>query len=438
MNLILIRACSNSCPYCFETAERQGGKQGEISMENVVAFARWARSARLGYLSLLGGEPFLHPKLGAIVQLLREVAPGTALRLLTGGVFNKDILDTLPPQEVSLVFNINEPRDYKNPKHFNKVINNVETAIRKGFKVGVGFNVWRMDFDTSFMPNLAHRLGMSNFSWTVANPIRGCPSKVVLPNRFGALSERCFEMLQESARLGIEARLDCPLPLCFFNDSQLAFVRQYHPTTASGLGFCEPVLDVTPELDVLRCFALSNLTRVKLTDFHSEKEIEDWFLRHLDTQLLNGGCFSHCAECEHFKKGRCYGGCLACHEGEVDIVRRSNASILESKMNEAIEAGKPELALSHFEAANHWAKTDLATFAAAVAASKLGDWDGAFRYAQAANNRAHDPDFMRMIGEFITHIAGPNVKPTVILPIDEACTDFIFCPASGDSSEHFP
>ncbi len=432
MNLILIRACSNSCPYCFETAERDGGKQGEISMENVAAFAKWARASRLPYLSLLGGEPFLHPKLGTIVQLLRQTAPGTALRLLTGGVFNKDMFDALPPQEVSLVFNINEPRDYKNPKHFNKVINNVETAIRKGFKVGVGFNVWRMDFDASFIPNLAHRLGLSNFSWTVANPIRGCASKVVMPDRFGTLADRCFEMLEASARLGIEARLDCPLPLCFFKESQLASVRQYHPTTASGLGFCEPVLDVTPELDVLRCFALSNLTRVKLADFHSEKEIEDWFLRHLDTQLLNGGCYSHCAECEHFKKGRCYGGCLACHEGTVDVERRAITSILESKMNQAIEAGQPDLALSLFTKANHWAKTDLATFAAAVAASKLGDWDGAFRYAQAANNRAHDPDFMRMIGEFITHIAGPNVKGNIAVADSEAGTDFISCLALED------
>ncbi len=432
MNLVLIRECSNSCPYCFETEERHTGKQGQISMENVTVFAKWARSTRLGYLSLLGGEPFLHPKLPTIVQILRQTAPGTALRLLTGGVFNKDILDTLPPQEVSLVFNINEPRDYKNPKHFNKVLNNVETAIRKGFKVGIGFNVWRMDFNTSFMPNLAHRFGLSNFSWTVANPIRGCPSKVVLPNRFGELSGRCFEMLQEAARLGIEARLDCPLPLCFFNDSELAWVRQYHPTTASGLGFCEPVLDVTPELEVIRCFALSSLTRLKLVDFHSEKEIEDWFLRHLDTRLLNGGCYSDCQECEHHKKGRCYGGCLACHDGEVDIERRSRATVLEWDMNAAVEAGKPELALELFEKANFWAKTDLATFAAAVAASRLGDWNGAFLRASEANNRAHDPDFMRMIGEFITQIVGPNIKTTPMAPDKIGNTDFVRCHSAKD------
>jgi len=433
MNLILIRACSNSCPYCFESAERQDGKQGQISMENVAAFAKWARSARLGYLSLLGGEPFLHPKLDAIVALLRQACPGTALRILTGGVFNKDILDRLPPQEVSLVFNVNEPRDYKNPKHYAKVINNIETALRKGFKVAVGFNVWRPDFDTGFMPELAHRLGLSHFSWTVANPIRGCVSKVVPSAQFDSLADRCFAMLQEGARLNSEAVLDCPVPLCFFKDSHLAWVRQYHPDTASGMGVCKPVLDVTPELEVLRCFALSKLTRLKLTDFQSEDAIEGWFLQHLDAQLLNGGCFSYCAECRHFIKGRCYGGCLACHQVDADPESLSKAVSLEVKMNEAVEAGKPDLALDYYEKANHWAKTDLAAFAAAVAATQTGQWDKAFRYGMAANTKAHDPNFMRTVGEFITHIVVPNLKPAAAETDEDVCTDFIFCPTNRDN-----
>jgi cyclic pyranopterin phosphate synthase len=439
MNLVLTRACSNSCPYCFESAEREDGKQSSISMENIAHFARWARTSRLDYLSLLGGEPFLHPKLSAIVKLFRQACPGTALRILTGGIFNKDLLGELPPQDVSLVFNINEPRDYRNPKHFPKVINNFETALKKGFKVSIGFNVWRLDFDTNFMPDLAHRLSLSHFTWTVANPIRGCASKVVPPAEYAALAERCLAMLKKAATLNIEATLDCPLPLCFFKDSDLAWVRQYHPGTASGMGPCTPVLDVTPELEVIRCFALSKLTRLKLADFHSEKEIEDWFVKHLDTQLLHRGCFSFCSQCQHFKKGRCYGGCLACHdEAGEGTETELNAATLEKKMHQAIEANKPGLALSYFKAANYWSKTDLATFAAAVAASKTGEWDQAFRYASDANTRAHDPDFMRIIGEFITNIAVPNLRETVPPAVKDVCTDFVSCPVTEDKEDHLP
>ena len=207
-------------------------------MENVAQFAEWARASYLEFLQLVGGEPFLHPKLANIVTMFREVCPGTRLMLLTGGVFQKRLLEDISPEAVGLAFNINEPRDYQNPKHFAKVMNNVEIAIRKGFRVVLSFNVWRLDFDTNFMPAIAHRLARSNFRWAVANPQRDFPSSVVEPMQYEALAERCFAMLQRAAELNIEARLDCPLPLCFFRDSQLGWVRQYHPGTAERMGCC--------------------------------------------------------------------------------------------------------------------------------------------------------------------------------------------------------
>jgi hypothetical protein len=423
MNLVLARGCSNSCPYCFETAERQGGKQRFISMENVAHFARWARNAYLESLQLVGGEPFLHPQLGPIVTMFRRVCPGTHLMVLTGGIFDNRLLDDLAPEDVGLAFNINEPRDYKKRKHFTQVISNVETAIRKGFRVLLSFNVWRLDFDPSFMPTLAHRLARSSFRWAVANPQRDFPSRVVEPMQYTALGERCFAMLQQAAQLNIEARLDCPLPLCFFNDSQLGWVRQYHPGTAQRMGSCGPPLDVTPELEVIRCFALSKLTRVKLTDFAHEREIANWFLSHIEPQLLQKGCFSQCSECPHFKMGRCYGGCLAWHECAVDTEAQSSAYSLAMGMGEAIDAGQPDLALDQYERAIYWSKAAMPTFEAAVAALRLGKREQMFRYAAYAQDMTPDPTLKEQVRELMKSIPpgdiskdGPSLPENVSLP----------------------
>ena len=437
MNLILSRECGNSCPYCFDEAERQGGQKQFISLEDVATFAKWAANARLGYLSLSGGEPFLHPKLEMIVKLFRQTCRGTALRILSGGVFNKDMLDKISPEDGGIIFNINEPRDYENPKHFAKVINNVETAIRKGFKVGIGFNVWRLDFDTSFMPNLAHRFALPRFTWAVANPIKGYPSKAVSPQQYSALSERCVQMLQQAAALNIEAGLDCTLPLCFFKEPEMGWLRQYHPGTASLMGVCEPPpIDVTPELDVIRCFACSKAARIKLKDFHNQGEIEDWFKTHVDAQLLQKGCFSYCSECPHLKEGRCYGGCLACHEG-IDIEEdKTNAPSLELKMNAALAMGKPDLALSYYKTANYLLKTDLATFAAAIATSKLGDWGQALRYATDANYHAQEFETMKKIREFISSIPASAFDKGVNSPEIEVFPHFVACPAQKTQDEN--
>jgi cyclic pyranopterin phosphate synthase len=423
MNLVIARTCSNSCPYCFETAERQDGKQDLISAENVVKLAKWARDSNLESLSLLGGEPFLHPALGDIVNLFRKACPNTRLRVLTGGVFKKRLLDNLSPEDVGLVFNINEPRDYRKPKHYDKVIGNVETAIRRGFHVVLGFNVWREDFDTSFLPHLAHR--------TVANPQRGFPSNVPTPSQFNTLAERCFTMLQEAARLNIEALLDCPLPICFFKDSQLAWVRQYHPVTANLLGYCNPILDITPELDVLRCFALSKLTRLKLTDFKNEYEIRDWFMKHIDTQLLQQGCFEHCSECVHFIKGRCHGGCLAWRDNTVDIEAPSGEKILELSMDDAMEAGKPDVALGLYEKASCWLQTEVPTFKAAIAASKLGQWELAYRYSAHAQQVTGNPELIKKIREFMMNIPQGGISEPVSQPDENIFPPFVSCP--GDT-----
>jgi hypothetical protein len=437
MNLVLARGCSNSCPYCFETAERGGGKQGFISMDNVAHFAKWARNSYLESLQLVGGEPFLHPELGTIVTMFRRVCPGTRLMVLTGGVFDKRLLDRLAPEDVGLAFNINEPRDYKKPKHSAQVMGNVETAIRKGFRVVLSFNVWRLDFDPSFMPTLAHRLARSNFRWAVANPQRDFPSRVVKPMQYGALAERCFAMLQKAAQLNIEARLDCPLPLCFFNDSQLGWVRQYHPGTAQRMGCCGPALDVTPELEVIRCFALSKLIRVKLTDFANEREIGDWFLAHIEPQLLQGGCFSQCSECLHFKMGRCYGGCLAWHECAVDTEAQSSAFSLAMGMGEAIDAGKPDLALDQYERATYWSKAAMPTFEASVAAFRLERWEQMFRYAAYAQDMTPDLTLKEQVRNLMNSVPPDGISKAVYPLPEEVSLPFVSCPRQeeGEADE---
>jgi len=392
-------------------------------MENVNRFAVWAHGSGLQYLSLLGGEPFLHPKLGDIVTMFRQICPGMALQIFTGGVFNRRLLDDISPRDVGLIFNINEPRDYKNPKHFAKVINNVEAAIRKGFLVVLGFNVWREDFDIKFMPALAHHFGRTSFRWTVANPQWDCPSSVVKPDRYDVLAGRCFAMLQEAARLNIVTEVDCPLPLCFFSESQLAWISQYHVGTTSRMGCCEPVLDVTPELEAIRCFALSKLTRVKVTDFPNENAIWHWFLQRVDFQLLPQGCFPHCGDCQHFNNGRCNGGCLAWHECIVDMHAQTGASKLTMLMQDAIEAGKPELALEHYEKANHWTKSATPKFAAAVAYYHLGKYEQAFRYAALAQDLTPNPDHRSQVKQLMEKIPGKlnkYVKNSVPIDIKES------------------
>lgn len=404
MNLVLARACSNSCPYCFETGERDVQKAGFVSHTNATRLAIWARDSGLEFLSLLGGEPFLHPDIHSMVSIFRKTSPATFLTILTGGIFKTRLLDSLSPDDVNLIFNVNEPRDYKEPEQYALVLRNIANAIHLGFRVTLGFNVWRLDFDIQFMPSLARKFARTEFRWTVANPQRDVNSNVVKPVEFDALAERCFMMLKEAAAQKMDAMIDCPLPLCFFTEEQLAWARQYTPGTVLRMGVCDPPLDVTPELEAVRCFPLSGLARVKVTDFRNEEEIRLWFRKHVDSQLIVSGCYDRCAECPHMSAGRCYGGCLAWHNTIYDSTLEPGASQLAFEMNEEIESGKPEAAISRYESSNYWSQTAVPSYLAATAATRLGKWDQALHYGSYALSVAKNPDIVQRIREVILSI----------------------------------
>ncbi len=377
---------------------------------------------------MLGGEPFLHPDLPQVVSIFRENASTTSLQILTGGIFKKDLLDRLSPDDFGMIFNINEPRDYKNPAQYSLVTSNVEAAIRRGFRVLLGFNVWREDFDPDFMPSLAHRLGRSSFRWTVANPQWRCNSNVLPPESHPIVAARSITMMKNAARRGMEALLDCPLPLCFFSESDLAWLRQFQPGSASRLGVCQPVIDVTPELEAIRCFALSKALRVKVTDFPGEWAIADWFQRHVDAQLLQAGYLPECASCEHFQSGHCTGGCLAWHKCSFQAESETPASRLARDMYAGIEAGEPAAALSRYRDAVQWLKSDLPSYLAAVAAVRTGNKDEAFRFACRALDITTDADLKKRILALLSEIrAGEQAPP----PSNKSACTFIPFPGKA-------
>lgn len=405
MNLIITRQCPNRCPYCFESGESGRGRDSRISLANAERVARWAAGVRLDALSLLGGEPFLHPELGAIVRLFRENCPRTRLTVFTGGYFSPARLDALAPDEVSLLFNINEPHTYAAPKLFAAVVDNVLRAIRRGFRTGLGFNVWETEFSPDFMPDLAHRLGRRTFRWTVAHPQVGVSSTVVPAAEFGTLAGRCLTMLQKAAAVGVSAHLDCPLPLCFFADADLGWLAKHHPNTAGRLGWCEPPLDISPDLEVVRCFALSRDERVSLADFASPEALKRHFARSVDRKRSWPDLFLACADCEHAGSGRCRGGCLARHgdgarpEG---LPERLFALMAESRHDEVLTVYDAEPPVRH---------TPLATYLAAVAAHRRHDHGTAFRYAASVLDTAEDAELKARAHDLLNEVPTPSLRP---------------------------
>jgi cyclic pyranopterin phosphate synthase len=136
------------------------------------------------------------------------------------------------------------------------------------------------------------------------------------------------------------------------------------------LGICDAPIDITPELDVVRCLALSSLARARLIDFGDENAIREWFRKNVDLHLLGGGSFESCKECEHFRVGRCQGGCLAWHMNGSTMGGAPPTRLLAERLYELMKHELPQSVLAEYENSTAWERTPLASFLAALAARK--------------------------------------------------------------------
>jgi cyclic pyranopterin phosphate synthase len=307
------------------------------------------------------------------------------------------------PDDALLVFNVNEPRDYSSPEAFRAVLRFVVEAVRRGFDVALGFNVWRVDMDPAFMPALAADLGRPGFRWAVANPVCGVPNSTLRPDEFAELAKACMTLLREATARGLVCALDCHLPTCFFSDVDWGWIAQHQPGIIARIGRCQPPIDVTPEMEAFGCFATSPLARVRVTDFKSESELQRYFA-DLDLGLIDSpGVYGGCNTCRHFIEARCQGGC----HGWRDKQPCPTPQPLAEQLMVLLRDGQSQRALSEFRQANKWHHSALVLYLAAVAAEQVGDMECAWRYATSCAAQATAPTLRFAVLGMLTNLRPP-------------------------------
>lgn len=410
MNIILAQDCNNSCPYCFQKEERTNRKHNYISLENSILLGQWLLNANVQNVSLIGGEPFLHPNLKEVIQNLITNNPNLKISIFTGGIINEKLINKLPNKNITILFNLNEPQYYRNEQEYIKVLSNIELAIRRGNRVNIGYNIWELGFNTKYIVDLAYKFGRTSFRWTVANPISGIDSNVISPDDFKLLSRSCTEMLDYASLLNINAILDCPLPLCFFNEKDFAKIFINHPDTLSQLGKqCRPVLDVTPELEVIRCFSMSNVERKSLMSFNTENEIEDYYKHSIDDCFTDKIVYKECQDCHYFWNNKCAGGCLGWRNTKYESLFTTPAA-LSKYIYKTLSDDLSIVALAEFHKSPTRLKSPLNYYLAAVAAKNLSLWEESFGLGCRALAYARDEDLKQKIQILIKGIPSQLIK----------------------------
>lgn len=324
-NIMINEACNQHCSYCF-ASEFVNVNNKNITPENfkkAVSFIlSEIDSKRKGRIGIIGGEPLLHPNFDEFIHYLTQNEDVEKITVYTNGVLVKDHLTTFLDDKVGALININSIKDV-GESNFRKTEEAIDLLINhynKRDKITIGLNIYD-NIDYSFFINLAEKYRQTRVRLSIVVPSYGQESRG-LPH-FLSLKSTVLKIAKSLLLRDIRFRFDCNLPVkCIWTEEELenmslmGLSSQTRDLISLVHAPCAPVIDILQDLNAIRCFGLSKVSKVSINNFNSIKELRDYYIENYDIPFLNKTIDSKCNECAlHLKQ--CYGGCLA---NRVDVI----------------------------------------------------------------------------------------------------------------------
>jgi hypothetical protein len=315
-NLLLTNRCVRSCPYCFARRELEPAGKGDfVAWEDVVFVADFLARSGDPHLSLLGGEPLLHPHFVDLVLYLH--ARGLELTVFTSGAVPeatvRDMathLTRIEPRALQIVCNLNDPEQTPPARGEQARVERFLSVF--GPWVMPGFTIYRPDFRLEFLFDLVGQYGLQrHLRLGVAHPMPGVPSHHVRPEQYREVTARLCSYRPLFERFRVKPGFDCGFPLCQFTDEQLGWLERLRGEAASFE--CGPAIDIAPDMSLYPCFPLSRFHRRSLYEFDTLQDVLQFYERLRDDLSAElPGVFEECDNCVHRREGACSGG-GACH-----------------------------------------------------------------------------------------------------------------------------
>ncbi len=324
-NILLTQQCVRSCPYCFAKKHMSDAPPDDIlSWEDLIYVVDLIEDSGERRISLLGGEPALHPEFTNFIIYLLE--RDFNITVFTSGIMSDDVLtrvesscSAVDPDRLVFICNLNEP-DLSPPEEILRVERFLELL---GPRIGPGFNIYRRNFSLDFLIHYINQYGLKrSIRLGMAHPIPGMKNRFIKIEDMSMVIDRLMSYSQVLERFRISLGPDCGFPLCGFSDAQLGWM---HKMTGGMLRFgCGPAIDIGPDMSVWSCFPLSNWHKKSVYDFDSLHDIHHYFeSQHNIIRNEMGGIFEACDDCRFREEGICAGGCaahlLSCFKDEAPV-----------------------------------------------------------------------------------------------------------------------
>ena len=312
-NVLLTQRCVRSCPYCFAREHMAKSLSDNVlSWDDLIYLADFIEISGEHHISLLGGEPTLHPDFVNFVLYLLERK--ISITVFTSGIISEVTLNEMsstlkgfPEERLHFVCNLNDP-DLSPPGEGERIRPFLEEF---GDQTVPGFNIYHLNFKLDFLFQYINQYGLArHIRLGLAHPIPGTENEFVSIQDIRKVIERLFSYAPHFQCFRIAPGLDCGFPMCAFTDEQLGMLYRL---TGGDIRFgCNPAFDIGPDMTVWCCFPMSSYHKKSVFEFDSIKEIVDFYQVRLENiRIEAGGIYEACDDCRYREEHRCAGGCVA-------------------------------------------------------------------------------------------------------------------------------
>ena len=347
-NIMLTEVCNLRCPYCFAN-EFVNKNPNHITLENFKkALDFIATDPNNRVVGLIGGEPTIHPQFKEILKTIIEDPRFDRATVYTNGIAVDKYWNELSHRKFGFLINCNSPKDI-GQANFDKMVKNIDEMIfdkYMGERVSLGINIYKPDFDFGYILDLLKKYKMNHlrFSITVPNMDEQRNKNALRYfDKFKEPMKRFFKVMLES---GIVPHYDCnKMPSCMVDEEDIIEFKKYFSAPGdnqmlpppmdnainSDIVHCSPVVDICHDLTAIRCFGLSEYTKVKISDFAGFADLRNYYINTIDAFACNTACDQGCADCYRRKTLKCFGGCLAFKIDDIMHMQKEGLELIKAK-----------------------------------------------------------------------------------------------------------
>lgn len=318
-NIMLTKRCNLRCPYCF--AEEFVGKSSEdITIDNFEKALDFALTNPDEEIGLIGGEPTVHSQFKEILEIIIHDNRVRMCTLFTNGILINKYIKQLSHPKFKLLINCNPPTDM-GEKSFQIMKENIKLFVNEFYmqeRITLGINMYKVDFEYDYILELLEMCSFQYVRTSVSIPNSNEITKMTSLEYFKIMKPRVLEFFHELLNKGIIPFYDCnAIPKCIFTPIEIKVLEQMIQATGlednnllCDVTACSPVIDILPDLNIIRCFALSEF-KAKAADFNNIFEARAYFNNCFDTLAFHVYATEICIECFYKKTMKCSAGCFA-------------------------------------------------------------------------------------------------------------------------------